>query len=44
MAEELHMKDIDDDFVFLPEEKQEELMGKRFCFAEKAGIEINPFH
>lgn len=43
-AEELHMEDIDDAvFVHLSKEKQEELLRKRFYFAEKAGIAINPF-
>lgn len=45
VAEELHMEDIDDDvFVLLSEDKQKELMDKRVYFAEKAGIEINPFY
>lgn len=45
VAEELHMEDVDDDAVFahLSKEKQEELLRKRFYFAEKAGIAINPF-
>lgn len=45
LAEELHMEDVDEDTIFahLSKEKQEELLCKRYYFAEKAGIAINPF-
>ena len=46
MAEELYMENIDDDdmFALLSEDKQKGLMDKKVYFAEKAGIEINPFY
>lgn len=42
LAKEMNIDDIgyDDIFKRLPEEKQNELMGRKQHFAEKAGIEI----
>ena len=41
LAKEMNIDDIDYDDIFrqLPEEKQNELMGRKQHFAEKAGIE-----
>ena len=42
LAREMKIDDIDYDDIFrrLPKEKQDELMGRKQCFAKVAGIEI----